>query len=54
MSAVLKSETDKDNESTEEGKQTGYPTLARNVPNSRFCNSTSPNIPNLNGTPSFP
>ena len=28
MSARLKSETDKDNESTEEGKQTSYPALA--------------------------
>ena len=53
MSARLKSETNKDNETTEEEKQT-YPAFARTVPNSRFCNSISPNVPNLNGTPSSP
>ena len=54
MSARLKSETNKDNESTEEEKQTSYPALARTVPNNLFCNSTFPNVPNLNGTPSSP
>ena len=54
MSARLKSETDKDNESTEEGKQTSYPAFTRAVPNSSFRNSTLLDVPNLNGIHSSP
>ena len=49
MSTRLESGMNEDNESTEEGKQTSYPAFTRTVPNSSFHNSTSPNIPNLNG-----
>ena len=49
----LDSETNEDNESTGEGKQTSYPAFTRTVPNSPFRNPTPLDVPNLNSIPSL-
>ena len=54
MSARLESETNKDNESTEEGKQTGYLAFTRTVINGIFRNPTPLEVSNLNGIRSSP